>query len=138
MKMTQEAEVVVETLKEHEQALARLYEVYAEKFPEHEEFWTELAHEEVQHANWLVILRDRIEKNDEDFAVERLLVSTSTVICSQGHVSDIINIAALFPTYYRPNAILRKIHTKKGKFLDKKNLRDDVKTIEELYAVKEI
>jgi dTDP-4-amino-4,6-dideoxygalactose transaminase len=87
MKTTQEAEEIVDALKEHEQAVARLYEVYAEKFPEHEEFWTELAHEEVQHANWLVILRDRIEKNDEDFAVERLPIAT--IQSSIGHVMQL-------------------------------------------------
>lgn len=38
--------------------------------------------------------------------------------------------------YYRPNHLIRKMRTKKGKFLDNKILRDDVKTIEELYEKK--
>lgn len=38
--------------------------------------------------------------------------------------------------YYKPNHLLRKIRTKKGKFLDNKTLRDDIKTIEELYEKK--
>ena len=38
--------------------------------------------------------------------------------------------------YYKPSAILRKIKTKKGKFLDKKELNDDIRTIQELYQKK--
>lgn len=38
--------------------------------------------------------------------------------------------------YYRPNHLLRKILTKTGKFLDNKTVRDDVRTIEELYEKK--
>lgn len=38
--------------------------------------------------------------------------------------------------YYRPRHLLRKIRTKDGKFLDEKILRDDVRTIEELYEKK--
>ena len=102
MKMTQEAEAVVETLKEHEQALARLYEVYAEKFPEFEQFWTELSREEIQHANWLIILRDRIEKSDEDFVVERFPIATIehsigyvTQLADRAHQSDFLLMNAL-------------------------------------------
>ena len=38
--------------------------------------------------------------------------------------------------YYKPNALLRKIKTKKAKFLDKKELNDDIRTIQELYQKK--
>lgn len=38
--------------------------------------------------------------------------------------------------YQKSHALLGKIKTKEGKFLDNKDLKDDVKTIEELYAKK--
>jgi outer membrane protein insertion porin family len=38
--------------------------------------------------------------------------------------------------YYKPNGILRKLKTKKGKFLDKKELNDDIRTIQDLYQKK--
>jgi hypothetical protein len=92
MKATQEAETIVDALKEHEQAVARLYEVYAERFPEYEEFWTELAHEEIQHASWLVILRDRIKRSDENFVLERFPIAT--IESSIGHVTQLAEQAS--------------------------------------------
>lgn len=38
--------------------------------------------------------------------------------------------------YHKPRYLLGKIHTREGRFLDNKELRDDVKTIEELYEKK--
>lgn len=38
--------------------------------------------------------------------------------------------------YYKPPAILKRISTKEGKFLDRKVLNDDIRTIEELYEKK--
>jgi len=64
-------EVILEAMKEHEQALARLYKVYASKFLEYKGFWTELSHEEVQHANWVDKLQTDIEDSTEDFIAER-------------------------------------------------------------------
>lgn len=38
--------------------------------------------------------------------------------------------------YYKPRALLRKIKTQKGAFLDSRTLREDIKIIEELYEKK--
>ncbi len=67
-------EVILEVMKEHEQSLARLYELYAGKFPEYKGFWTELSLEEVQHAGWIDKLQANIEDSTEDFIVERFPV----------------------------------------------------------------
>ena len=64
-------EVILDAMKEHEQALARLYELYAAKFLEYKGFWTELSNEEVHHAKWLDKLQTDIEGSSEDFIVER-------------------------------------------------------------------
>jgi len=38
--------------------------------------------------------------------------------------------------YIRPKALLKKMRTRKGEFLDRKTLNDDIRTIEELYTKK--
>jgi len=64
-------EVILEAMKEHEQSLARLYELYAAKFLEYKGFWTELSLEEVQHTDWIDKLQADIENSSEAFIVER-------------------------------------------------------------------
>jgi len=53
---------IVNLLAEHERAIGRLYRVYAGRFPEHRDFWSRLADEEEQHANWLRRLLVRVEE----------------------------------------------------------------------------
>jgi len=44
---------IVQLLAKHEESMSRLYRAYAERFSEHEAFWTRLGDEEAQHADWL-------------------------------------------------------------------------------------
>ncbi len=74
MNIVKAPEVILEAMKEHEQALAHLYELYAGKFPEYKDFWNELSQEEVQHAGWIEKLQDEIEDSADDFVVERFPV----------------------------------------------------------------
>jgi len=53
---------IVSLLAEHEHVIGRLYRTYANRFPEHEEFWSRLADEEDQHASWLRRLLVRVEE----------------------------------------------------------------------------
>ena len=71
MKIAQNPEVILGALKEHELAIANLYNVYAEIFPECKDLWMELSREELQHANWLDTLQAGIEESSEDFIVDR-------------------------------------------------------------------
>ena len=71
MKIAETPGVILNAFKEHEQAIAHLYEVYAEKFPECKDLWMELSSEEIQHARWLDLLQDKIEDGSEYFVVER-------------------------------------------------------------------
>ena len=71
MNIVKAPELILEAMKEHEQSLARLYELYAAKFLEYKGFWTELSLEEVQHADWIDQLQADIENSSEDFIVER-------------------------------------------------------------------
>jgi hypothetical protein len=65
---------LLEAMKEHEQALARLYGLYADKYPDYKDFWTSLALEENQLAAWLDKLWIEIENGSEDIIVERFPV----------------------------------------------------------------
>ena len=71
MNIAKAPELILEAMKEHEQSLACLYELYTGKFPECKDFWTELSLEEVQHAGWIDKLQADIEDSSEDFIVER-------------------------------------------------------------------
>jgi len=48
--------------------------VYAEVFPEIGGFWTEMALDEVQHANWIDKCCAKVENNQEFFVVERFRI----------------------------------------------------------------
>jgi hypothetical protein len=62
---------LLEAMKEHELALAHLYGLYAEKYPDYKDFWISLSLEENQHAAWLDKLWSEIENGSEDIIVER-------------------------------------------------------------------
>jgi rubrerythrin len=55
-----DAHDIVELLADHEQAISRLYQTYAARFPLHRDFWSQLADEEQQHAKWLRRLLVRV------------------------------------------------------------------------------
>jgi hypothetical protein len=76
VKITKDPVAIIGAMMQHEQALARLYEFYAEKFLECKDFWADLSREEIQHANWLDALQAEIEDGSEDFVVERFSLAT--------------------------------------------------------------
>ena len=51
----------LETLARHEEAIGHLYNVYARKFPEHENFWLKLSNEERNHAFWIRRIYPEVE-----------------------------------------------------------------------------
>jgi rubrerythrin len=53
---------LLDLLAEHELALERLYEVYAEKLPAWSRFWLELATEESEHEQMIRSLKDKLEQ----------------------------------------------------------------------------
>ncbi len=50
---------IIEALVHREQAVSRLYGLYAERFADYKAFWLELADEGVSHAKWLRRLYER-------------------------------------------------------------------------------
>jgi rubrerythrin len=53
---------VVRLLAENEELISDLYTAYAQRFPEHADFWSGLAAEERDHARWLRELGSRVEE----------------------------------------------------------------------------
>ena len=53
MDTAQKKQKILELLVENEEAVARLYLAYAEKFPRQKDFWNTLAKEEIQHSRWI-------------------------------------------------------------------------------------
>jgi len=44
---------IIEMLAKNEEAVSQLYSAYADRFPEYRDFWSDLAVEEIDHANEL-------------------------------------------------------------------------------------
>ena len=74
MKIAMSPGAIIEALREHELAIAGLYEAYAEVFPECEDLWAGLAMEELQHAKWIDALYANVQNNPQDFVVERFRI----------------------------------------------------------------
>ncbi|MBN1125284.1 MAG: hypothetical protein JXA82_09765 [Sedimentisphaerales bacterium] len=62
-------------LQEHELYIARLYEAYADRFPQMADFWRELSAEEIGHANWLGKLLSDVESGSESILIERFPIA---------------------------------------------------------------
>lgn len=61
-------------LTEYEEAVSRLYSTYANKFPSHEEFWSNLALERIDHARWIYQLGVKINEGSAAFNSERFTI----------------------------------------------------------------
>jgi len=46
-------ESIIDILAQNEEDIGILYRAYSEKFPDHVDFWKELAQEEAEHASWI-------------------------------------------------------------------------------------
>ncbi len=64
----------IEALARHEEAIGNLYAAYAEKLPEHEEFWTDLSREEMDHASWVREFRKKVEEGVSEIREGRFRV----------------------------------------------------------------
>ncbi|MBW2596691.1 MAG: hypothetical protein JRC93_12130 [Deltaproteobacteria bacterium] len=54
---------IIELMCKQELLLAKLYEIFADQFPEHKAFWQDLAKDELQHAEWIKKLYQAEEEN---------------------------------------------------------------------------
>jgi hypothetical protein len=73
MDNSQEREIL-EMLAKNEDNIGKLYQMYAEKFPEQKIFWYELSAEESVHAGWIRALDTRIGQDSLSFDYESFAV----------------------------------------------------------------
>jgi len=62
---------MMQMLAANEEAVGRIYEAYANKFPEHEQFWFGLAMEEADHSNWIFELLHKVSKGSASIYEDR-------------------------------------------------------------------
>jgi len=106
---------ILEAMKDHELALAELYEVYADKFPEYKDFWTKFSSEEIQHADWINTLQTKVEESPDDFVVERFAIgavenSTEYIkkLANTARQEDLLLINALSTALHLEQALIEK------------------------------
>ena len=51
----------LQSLIEIERAVSKLYRLYSKKFSPYKQFWLDLAEEEIEHANMLIMLKGQIQ-----------------------------------------------------------------------------
>jgi len=76
---------------ELEKTISKLYRLYANKFTEHKSFWSTLASEEIDHANWLVMLQGQIKHGSVQYQENRFNILG--IETSLGYVKDKIKLA---------------------------------------------
>lgn len=82
---------LLEALKVHEKEIGRLYEVYADMFPEYRSFWLGLSGQEAEHADWIEKLQAKIEDGSEVMVVERFPMAA--IEHSIGYVKELVSQA---------------------------------------------
>ena len=91
--------------------IARLYEVYSQKFPEYEDFWMELSREEIEHADWISGLQARVEDSSDCFVVNRF--PTGAVKHSIAYVEDLAS-GACEPDFLLMNAVSTALYLERA------------------------
>lgn len=64
-------EKIIELFVENEISLNDLYSFFAERFPEKNAFWKKIASEELEHAQWIRELGDKVVKEEVNFNEDR-------------------------------------------------------------------
>jgi hypothetical protein len=62
----------LQALAKNEEAVAALYEAYAEAFPDYRDLWSNLSQAELDHAAWLRALSSLVEEGSVYFVRDRL------------------------------------------------------------------
>ena len=81
---------IVALLARHEEAIGGLYRLFADKCEGYGEFWSELASEEYQHAEWIGRLNKRIQ--DGAGRVRQELFDGGAIEKSLDHINNLMDI----------------------------------------------
>jgi hypothetical protein len=98
----QDEKNIVENLARHEEAIGRLYDQYAKKFPQSAVFWNKISQEENEHAHWLRRLNTRVRDgsghvNPDRFRPKEILASMANIekLIDKATNSDLASVEAL-------------------------------------------
>ena len=80
---------IVSLLARHEEAIGGLYRVFADKYEGYGQFWSELAAEEDQHAEWIGRLNKRIQ--DGAGTVREEMFDGETIEKSLAHINELMD-----------------------------------------------
>lgn len=82
-------DVLLDFMQQHEQAIAALYQAYAERFEAYADFWTDLSRAELKHAACLALLQSRLKDNPDIVIVRRF--SIDAIKSSIRYVTELIH-----------------------------------------------
>ena len=111
MEVVESPSELLDVLSQHEQVIARLYEVYAQRFPECGDFWMELSREEIQHADWIRGLQAKVQNSHDCFVVNRFPIGA--VQHSIAYVERLVNQAGE-PNFLLINAVSTALYLEKA------------------------
>ncbi|MGB3342092.1 MAG: hypothetical protein WBB37_11490 [bacterium] len=104
---------IMEILINHEEAISRLYDAYAQKFPDHKEFWATVSWEEKDHAEKIRRLSQITKKgharfDSEKFKLSVIKISMDYVVKESARVKneDISMRTAISVALHLENAIV--------------------------------
>jgi len=74
----------IELIAEYEAAVMELYWVYSEKFPEHKNFWIDMADDERKNVEWIhstieLIKSNKIDYNRDRFNIEAVRIAMNFI-----------------------------------------------------------
>jgi rubrerythrin len=83
----------IELIAEYEAAVMELYWVYSETFPEHKEFWIDMADDERKNVEWIrsaieLIKANKIEYNRDRFNIEAVRTAMNFIKAKIHEVLD--------------------------------------------------
>lgn len=66
---------ILEKMASNEELLSELYQLFAKKFKTHTDFWQHIAYEEVNHADWIRDLSNKIREGSVTYNQDSLMVT---------------------------------------------------------------
>lgn len=105
----------IELIAEYEAAIMELYWVYSEKFPEHKDFWIDMADDERKVVEWIRSTIEKIKANKIDYNRDRFNIEAvrSAMNFIRGQISETLDKPVNLQTALSNAASIEESMTKK-------------------------
>jgi rubrerythrin len=105
----------IELIAEYEAAIMELYWVYSEKFPEHKDFWIDMADDERKVVEWIRSTIEKIKANKIDYNRDRFNIEAvrSAMNFIKGQISEALDKPVSLQTALSNAASIEESMTKK-------------------------